>query len=127
MSEIIPTRKRIVLLHLSGKVIHTTADHPFFVAGQCWVNAGDMPGAKSDDEQEVVYDLNLGEPAMPDQPRPNFPIIGFAAGTPVLTPEGYKPIEDIKPGDFLQTRPDADQGDDKPDAHDDEPGWWESS
>jgi hypothetical protein len=28
-----PTRKRIVLLHLSGKVTRTTADHPFFVAG----------------------------------------------------------------------------------------------
>jgi hypothetical protein len=31
------TRKRIVLLHLTGKVVRTTADHPFFVQGQGWV------------------------------------------------------------------------------------------
>lgn len=38
------TRKRIVLLHLGGKVIRTTADHPLYVEGQGWVNAADLPG-----------------------------------------------------------------------------------
>ena len=41
-----PTRKRIVHLHVNGKVIRTTADHPFYIEGKGWVNAGDMPGAK---------------------------------------------------------------------------------
>lgn len=121
-----PTRKRIVLLHLSGKVIRTTADHPFFIQGQGWVNAGDLPGAKSDGE-EVVYQLNLGEPTMPDQSRPNFPIVGFVAGTPILTPEGHKSIEDLKPGDMIETQPDGDQADDKPEADNDEPRWWENN
>jgi hypothetical protein len=76
------TRKCIVLLHLGGKVIRTTADHPFCVGGQGGVNAADIPGAKSDGEQEVVYHLNLGQPAMPDQPRPSYPIVNFVAGVP---------------------------------------------
>ena len=38
-----PTRKRIIHLHLGGKVIRTTADHPLYVRGKGWVNAGDMP------------------------------------------------------------------------------------
>jgi hypothetical protein len=65
---------------------------------------------------------NLGEPTMP-----HFPFVGFVAGTPILTSTGYKLIEDIKPGDMIQVQPDDDQGDDKHDAHDDEPGWWESN
>jgi hypothetical protein len=109
-----PTRKRIVLVHLTGKVIRTTADHPFFIQGQGWVNAPEMPGAKSAGEEEVVYHLNLGEPTMPDQPRPNFPVIGFVGGTPLLTPSGVKRIEDIKPGDVIQTQPDDDQAGDDP-------------
>jgi hypothetical protein len=121
-----PTRKRIVLLYLSGKVIRTTADRPFFIQGQGWVNAGDLPGAKSAGEQEVVYHLNLGEQTVPDQPRPNFPVLGFVAGTPLLTPSGHKRIEDLKPGDLIQTQPDDDQGEHEPEAHDDEPPrWWE--
>ena len=107
-----PTRKRIIHLHLGGKVIRTTADHPLYIEGKGWVNAGDMPGAKSEGEQEVVS--NLGEPAMP-----NFPFVGFVAGTPILTSTGFKPIEDIKPGDMIQVQPDDDQGDDKPEAQDD--------
>jgi hypothetical protein len=54
--------------------------------------------------------------------------IGFVAGTPILTAKGYKPIEDIKPGDMIQVQPNDDQGDDKHEAQDtDEPGWWESN
>ena len=60
---------------------------------------------------------------------PEHPIVGFVAGTPLLTADGFKAIEDIKPGDVIQVQPDDDQGDDKPKAHDDqadeEPGWWE--
>jgi hypothetical protein len=111
-----PTRKRIIHLHLGGKVIRTTADHPLYIEGKGWVNAGDMPGAKVEGEQK-----NLGEPSMS-----NFPVVGFVAGTPILTAKGYKPIEDIKPGDMIQVQPDDDQGDDKPEAHD-EPRWWERS
>ena len=42
---------------------------------------------------------------MTDQPNRR-PIIGFAAGTPIRTAGGSKPIEDVKPGDFIQTDPD---------------------
>jgi hypothetical protein len=57
-------------------------------------------------------------------------ISGFAAGTPLLTPDGLKRIEDIKPGDMIQVQPGDDQGDDEPHTHeddqaDDEPRWWE--
>lgn len=59
---------------------------------------------------------------MPDQPRP---FVGFVAGTPLLTPDGFKSIEDIKPGDTIQVQPDDDQGDGKPEAQDEERRWWE--
>jgi hypothetical protein len=115
-----PTRKRIVLLHLNGQVIRTTADHPLYVEGKGWINAADMPGAQCEGEHEVVY--NLGE-----QPMPHFPFVGFVAGTPLLTADGPKRIEDIKPGDMIQGQPGDDQGDDKPHVHeaDDELRWWE--
>jgi hypothetical protein len=65
----------------------------------------------------------IGEHAMPDQPHP---FTGFAAGTPLLTPDGIKPIEDIKPGDIIQVQPDDGQGDNGTHAHeDDELRWWE--
>jgi hypothetical protein len=59
-------------------------------------------------------------------PEPNRPapksIVCFVAGTPLLTPEGHKPIEDLKPGDFIQTQPDDDKADDEgPEP----PRWWE--
>jgi hypothetical protein len=50
-------------------------------------------------------------------PTPNQPndrlIIGFVVGTPLLTSQGHKPIDQLLPGDFIQTRPD-DQGDREP-------------
>ena len=42
---------------------------------------------------------------MPDQSCPDFPIIGFAAGTPIHTPGGSTPVEVVKPGDVVLTRP----------------------
>ncbi len=117
--EVFVTRKPIFLLHLNGQVIRTTADHPLYVEGQGWINASDMPGAQPDGEHEVVY--NLGESAMP-----HFPILGFTGDTPILTADGPKRIEDIKPGDMIQVQPGDDQGDDEPHAHeDDELRWWE--
>jgi len=80
-----------------------------------------MAEAKSAGEREVVYDLNLGEPAVPDQPYPNYPIIGFVAGTPILTPAGHLPIEELRPGDVIRTRPDNHLGDDE---LDDQTGKW---
>lgn len=63
---------------------------------------------------------------IPDQNRP---ILGFVAGTPLLTADGLKRIEDIKPGDMIQVQPDDDQADDDPHVHDGqgdgEPRWWE--
>jgi hypothetical protein len=40
----------------------------------------------------------------PNTPKP---IFGFAAGTPIRTPEGSKPIEDVKPGDMIGSAPGA--------------------
>ncbi len=58
------------------------------------------------------------------------PIIGFAAGTPILTSSGSKPIESIKPGDLIQTQPDDCESDYEPEDHDDDhtgedARWWE--
>lgn len=50
---------------------------------------------------------------------PHFPILGFVAGTPLLTVDGPKRIEDIKPGNMIQVQPSDDQGDDKPHVHED--------
>jgi hypothetical protein len=57
----------------------------------------------------------------PNQPDRR-PILGFVAETPLLTADGYKRIEDIKPGDMIQVQPGDDQGG-EPHAHeaDDEP------
>lgn len=137
------TRKRILLLHLSGKVIRTTADHPLYVPGKGWIGAAELrpgdpllshdghtlpvEGMADRGEQAVVYHRNPGEYPMPDQPNDHRrPIIGFAAGTPLLTLEGYKPIEDVKPGDFIQTGPDGEQPDDGHEGHD-PPRWWEQN
>lgn len=116
-------RKRLMLLHLGGKVIRTTADHTFYVQGKGWtavdkLRPGDLLGTQdgqdvpveavtaSDDEQ-VVYNLPLPQ-VSPMLPRTIFsrPIIGFVSGTPILTPNGAVPIEQIRPGD---TRPFAPQ------------------
>jgi len=138
-----PTRKRIVLLHLSSNVIRTTADHPFYVLGNGWTEAADlrpgdpllshdgqrMPveGVADSGEQGAVYHLNPGERPMPDQPPPNDtrrPVIGFAAGTPIRTASGSKPIDEVKPGDLIQSGPDGEEPDDEHEDHD-PPRWWE--
>jgi hypothetical protein len=108
-------------------VVSTTADHPFYVPGKGWVSAAEMPGAKSNGEQEVVYHLNLGEQAIPDQPRPSYPFVGFVAGTLILTADGPKRIEDIKPGEVIHMQADHDQGDETRNADDGEPRWWEDN
>ena len=58
-----------------------------------------------------LHNLNLGEQSIPSYP------IGFVAGTPILTWNGYKPVEDIKPGHMIQVQPHDDQADAKPKAH----------
>jgi hypothetical protein len=42
--------------------------------------------------------------------RPHRPVRGFVAGTPLLMLSGYKPIEDLRPGDSIQTGPDDPEG-----------------
>jgi len=131
-----PTRQRILLLHLSGNVIRTTADHPFYVHGQGWTDATDLKqgdslrthdgdtlpveGVTDSGEQAVMYHLNPGAHPMPDQLPPNDtrrPIIGFAAGTPIRTASGSKPVEEVKPGDFIQSGPDGEEPDDEHEDH----------
>jgi hypothetical protein len=51
----------------------------------------------------------------PNQPAPN-PIIGFVAGTPILTPTGSTPIGQLRPGDLIQGQPEDD--------HEDRTDWW---
>jgi hypothetical protein len=64
---------------------------------------------------------------MPDQPHPNFPVVGFVAGTPLLTPEGLKGLEDLKLGDLIQTQPENDHQCDDQEKGLERPGWWESN
>ncbi len=60
-------------------------------------------------------------------PMPHFSFVGFVAETPLLTADGPKRIEDIKPGDIIQVQPNDDQGDNEPhaDKGDYERRWWE--
>jgi hypothetical protein len=137
-----PTRQLIFLLHLNGKVIRSTADHPLFVPGKGWTEAADVrpgdplhshngdtlavEGVADSDEKAVVYHLNPVEHPMPDQLQPTDnrrPILGFAAGTPIRTAGGSKPIEDVKPGDFIQTGPDGEEPDDGHDDIEQARGW----
>lgn len=57
---------------------------------------------------------------MLEQPRRGFPILGVAAGTPLLTPNGLKCIEDIKPGDVIQAQDDDQDSDCEHGTR-----WWE--
>lgn len=57
------------------------------------------------------------------------PVLGFVAGTPIRTPEGSKPIENIKPGDLIQTHDDCEDNH-EPEDHEDvttseNTRWWE--
>jgi hypothetical protein len=57
----------------------------------------DRDGDGRDDDSGIVCDIS-GGPARSS----------FVAGTPVLTPEGLKPIESLKAGDLVQSRSDVD-------------------
>lgn len=121
------TRQHIVEIHL-GRVIHPSAVHPFYVPGKGWTHPAELLGATSEDA--AVSNPNSGEQSMPDQPHPAAPITGFVAGTPILTPEGSKPIENIKPGDLIQTHAGDCEDNHEPEDHDDDhtgegARWWE--
>src|SRR5207302_1708131 len=102
-----PTLKRIFLLHLVGNVIRTTADHPLYVEGQGWTDAGDLrvgdllrtadgqdvpiESITDTGQQEAVYQLEASVPP--------FPCTGlWPAGTLLETADGLKAIEDVKAG-----------------------------
>ncbi len=107
-----PTRKRIVHVHVNGNVIRTTADHPFYVAGQGWTDAGEVQqgdklrtldgsnvpiDAISEGEQAIVHQMDAGVPP--------FPCTGLMqAGTMIETADGLEKIEDVKPGDYIMVR-----------------------
>jgi hypothetical protein len=38
---------------------------------------------------------------------PQYPFVGFTGDTPILTATGYKPIEELKPGDMIQVQPET--------------------
>ncbi len=130
------TPKRILNLTVNGQVIPTTADHPYFVHGQGWIKASDLRAGDlllSDDGQcvaieaitetgteEVVH--NLGEhPVSAEtltQYRNSHPMIGFTAGMLVRTANGPVPVEQLRPGDLILTRFDADQPKQQPQDQD---------
>ena len=108
-----PTRKRIMLLHLSGHTIRTTADQPFFVPGRGWTDAAELrvgdplrthdgqevpiAAITEDGEEAVVYQMDVRAPP--------FPCTGlWPAGTLVETADGPKPIEDVQVGDRMVVR-----------------------
>jgi hypothetical protein len=106
-------RKPIMLLHLSGKVIRTTADHPFFVAGRGWTDAADLQQGdklRTHDGNNVTIDTitDTGEEAVVypmDVTMPPFPCTGlWPPGTLLETADGLKPIEDIRVGDRIVVR-----------------------
>jgi len=109
-----PTRKPILLLHLSGHVIRTTADHPFYVAGQGWTDAADLhvgDWLRTHDGQAVAIDAitDQGEESATYQMQPGvppFPCTGlWPAGTLLETADGPKPIEEIEVGDYVVVPP----------------------
>ncbi len=103
-----PTRQRILLLHLSGQVIRTTADHPFYVVGQGWTEAsklhvGDrlrnhhgqaVPIDGISESQEAVLKMQPGA-------SPHLCTGLLPAGTLLETADGLKAIEDVKAGDYI--------------------------
>jgi len=53
----------------------------------------------------------------PEPDRPHRPIFGFATGSAILTADGPKRMEDIKPGDMIQVQLDDGQRDREPHTH----------
>ncbi|MCI0702169.1 MAG: Hint domain-containing protein [Planctomycetia bacterium] len=124
------TRQRIVEVHLGGRVIRTTADHPFHVPGKGWVSGTDLLGAMSEGEDAAVFTPNPSEQPNTEQPRPSNPITGFVAGTPIRTWDGSVPIEQLQPGDLIQMPPDDCEDDHEEEVRDDDhtgedARWWE--
>jgi hypothetical protein len=61
--------------------------------------------------ESVSVDSNIAEPIgsngkehqmTPEANQPKWPIFGFVAGTPLRTPAGDKPVEELRPGDLIQ-------------------------
>lgn len=56
-------------------------------------------------------------------------LIGFPAGTPIRTPDGPVPVEELQAGVIIQTRPDDTAESHEPKQHNDgqetDPRWWE--
>jgi hypothetical protein len=57
---------------------------------------------------------------MSDQSRPVYPFLGFIAGTPIQTAHGSVPIEELQPGDLIQTQPDDEHDNHDPEDHEDD-------
>lgn len=64
----------------------------------------------------------------PDNDRPRPPILGFGfvAGTPILTADGFQPIEQLGPDDIIRSDPDdrAEGGDGRCGCPNCDPDWW---
>lgn len=50
VQEVFQSEQPIFLLHLGGKVIRTTAEHPFYIPGRGWITAAEMSEATNDGE-----------------------------------------------------------------------------
>ncbi len=124
--------------------MRTSADHAFSVPGRGWIRAGHLrPGDLlcgpdgqlvaveafvEGGDNELIPPLNPGTEGSPNPSHSLFPIIGFTAGTPIMTAEGYKPIEEIGPGDFIQSGPECEPSDDCDGEEAPEPPrWWEQN
>ena len=50
VEEVFQAEQPIFLLCLGGKIIHTTAEHPFYIPGRGWITAAEMSEATNDGE-----------------------------------------------------------------------------
>jgi hypothetical protein len=109
-ATVIPTRKRLVLLHLNGKVIRTRPDHPFSIHRRGWTNAaelrcGDLLRTTDGQDVPLAAITATGEEIAVyrmDAALPLFLCAGlWPAGTLVETADGPKPVDDIGPGDRI--------------------------
>lgn len=106
-----------VVLDVGGRAIRAAANHPLFVHGRGWTAAGELrtgdqlhtPGGTWATVQSVRIEGCF-------VPRP---FLGFAAGTPILTADGTTPIDQLRPGDLLESAPD----DPDTDPEDEPPPW----
>lgn len=88
--------------HLSVKVLGTGLHYLHPIANPLPLSLGDLQ-ALFTHPQAYDLDSHVTYAALADTPQPVGPMPSQAPGTPILTAQGYRPIQQIRRGDLVRT------------------------